>query len=333
VARVHCVDCGTDVAVDPLGQCPEGHLLPATGTRVSTAIGSAEPYPDEPVPWVGQVVLEEPTAAVVAERTAQPSAAPGLAPAQRETDPGDLLRELGDLSSDAPAASSPAPSAPPPAAPPVPATPSTMAMASATSPPPTTNGHGASNGHAASNGHTAAGNGHAPASADLTELSALEQAILSLETGSARTEAPAPQTGPATDVDDDLGRLFDDLDGLGDTTPAPAAPTTPAPTQSPTDFRAPVPPPPAVGAPPAPSAAPRARRSSAQPAQADSPQPQYQALADVADLAAANGDRPAAPETAATETPAPPARPAIDTMNFTAKGGPTKGRRRRFLGR
>lgn len=328
MARVHCVDCGIDVAVDPLGQCPEGHLLPAAGARVSSAIGSDEPYPDEPVPWVGQVVLDEPVETVetvVAERTAQPSAAPGLAPAQRETVPGDLLRELGDLSSDAHAGTaSPTPGAP--------ARPDLPPSATATVTAPPASGHAPT-----TNGHTPAANDHTPeataATSELSELSALEQAVQSLETGSTRDaaptqqpeaptqqpEAPAPQAGaPATDLDDDLGRLFDDLDGLGDEAPANSLAATPAAA-----------PPPAPSASPAP-AAPSAPPAPPAPASGES---QWEALADVADLAAGEHTEVSPPSAAAPPAEAPPARPAIDTMNFTAKGGPTKGRRRRLLGR
>jgi hypothetical protein len=307
VTRVHCVDCGTDVVVDPLGHCPDGHLLPATGTRVSTAIGSHEPYPDEPVPWVGRVALDESEPEPVVERTAQAQAAPGLAPAEREPAPGDLLRELGDLGGD------PAPDL-----------------------PPAPSGASAGNGHApATDAHAPGANGHgrtapvgptpsravpghtAEAGLELSELSALEHAIQALDGSSTGTPAPPAGTpaGETGDVDDDLGRLFDDLDGLGHGTPADPAPTGPT---------ADLPPPVATATPPPPPAP-----------VAD--EPRWEALSDVAGLAAADADERSVPTPAAVASSGPEReahRAGIDTMNFTARGGSTgSGRRRRLFGR
>lgn len=372
MSRVHCIDCGTDVAVDPLGQCPAGHLLPANGRRVTDAIGNGEPHPDEPVPWVGEVqIAAAETETVPAHRAAQPRSAPGLEPAQEEVDSGDLLRELGALGIDdggTPAAAVPSSPAP-------------------TGPAPAVNGHAADthgpgvNGHAADardpavDGHSAAAqgpgvNGHTAADAtvdggprDASELSALEQALQALgesdhddasapaETGhddasasvpaasapppaapDAPPAAPAPPPAasaspPPTEVDD-FGGLFDEVDtsGHGAATPPPAAASPAAPPPDAVQPAAPVPPPP-----PAPS-----------PAQGQDPAaPRWEALADVADLAAADtGADPGAesdgggdPGDAGSAPSGQGPRPAIDTMNFTAKGGPGKGRRRKLFGR
>ena len=50
MSRVHCLDCGMSVVVDPNGVCPEGHTVGAAGARVASAIGSDIPFPDEPKP-------------------------------------------------------------------------------------------------------------------------------------------------------------------------------------------------------------------------------------------------------------------------------------------
>ena len=292
MSRVHCVDCGTDVAVDPLGQCPAGHLLPANGVRISSAIGSHEPYPDEPVPWVGQVDLEVPEPVTVPERPAQPHAAPGLAPAERDTVPSDLLRELGALGSDEP---DPVPTRP--------TTPAPGAPVQTNGHAPATNGH-ENNGHAV-DGHPAAppvqaapaanGNGHAPG-AELSEFSALEQAIQSLDGAASHEAAPAAGSAAAPAADDDFGQLFADLEGLGNEEPT--EPTAAAPAPAPAASRPPPPPP-----------------APAQPA------------------AGAHDRIPSEPVRAERDdVPEPePARPALDTMNFTAKGGPGRGGKRRKL--
>lgn len=307
MSRVHCLDCATDVVVDPLGHCPEGHLLPANGRRVSDAIGSHEPYPDEPEPWVGQVELEAPEPAhATATRSAQPAAAPGFAPAEREAASVDLLRELGALGSDEPV---PSPTTPP----------------AANGHAPSVNGHATTpNGHATAPGgdvpgartrpgdddptptpHASAAPPHATphteAGSEFSELSALEQALQSLEDDTSRSHpAPnAPEPAPAP-FDDDLGRLFDDLGGSdGDASVAPGTagdtssePPSTAPTTPPSEAPSEVTPPPATSSPsPAPTSA---------------------------------------DDTAEGEPP----RATIDTMNFTAKGGPVGGgRRRRLFGR
>lgn len=59
MSRVQCLECGIAVVVDPTGTCPEGHAVGGSGVRVANAMGSAEPHPDEPEPWVATVVLDE----------------------------------------------------------------------------------------------------------------------------------------------------------------------------------------------------------------------------------------------------------------------------------
>jgi hypothetical protein len=108
VPFAHCLDCGTSALVDPSGRCPEGHVVGAAGARVTAAIGSATPHPDEPQPWVRQVELDPAAldAARPAPRVARPLSVPATDQPVR-TDRAavsaaaeDLLRELhalGDL--------------------------------------------------------------------------------------------------------------------------------------------------------------------------------------------------------------------------------------------
>ena len=285
MSRAHCLDCGTDVPVDPLGHCPEGHLLPAQGRRVESAIGSDDHHPDEPEPWVGQVDPPEAEAPEDVVPSAQPQTAPGLAPAQPETSTGDLLRELGSLHTpDDPPASTPG-HADPPAAPDATAEPTSPAPS--VTPPP-----------AASSPST----GNA-----VSEQSALEQALQSLEDSHAVPAAPEPakQPSPAPALDDDLSSLFDELDGLGagesnGSSPAAhdAPPTAPPPTAAPSQ--------PPTAPPPAPAPPPMDAPTSPPPG----------------DEHAANGHHAAHDDTAPR---------GMDTMNFTAKGGAMNGRRRRRL--
>ena len=311
MSRVHCLDCGTDVPVDPLGHCPAGHLLPAKGHMVESAIGSDDHHPDEPEPWVGQVdppAAEDPGATAP---SAQPQAAPGMAPAEREPDAGDLLRELGALGAD----DDPGPPT------------STRDAPGPSSPPPST---------AATNGH-AAGDAVPPASREpdtaVSEHSALEQAIQSLDdshsTSAAAPQQPAPAPAPA---DDGLAALFDEIEGLGDETTGPptaAAPASPAPAPAaPTGETPPPPPAPSSEAPTsqehAPQAPPRRARRSAPAAQ-----PQGEARSDVATLASQTGTDQAPDDTPEDAGNAAPR--SVDTMNFTAKGGDMNGRRRRRI--
>ncbi len=289
MSRAHCLDCGTDVPIDPLGHCPEGHLLPAQGRRVERAIGNDDQHPDEPEPWVGRVDPPDATAPEDIVPSAQPQTAPGLAPAQQEASTGDLLRELGSLQTpDAPPTSAPG-HADRPAAPNATAEPSSPA-ASATPPP------------AASSPST---------DNAVSEQSALEQALQSLEDSHAVPTAPetAEQPGPAPALDDDLSSLFEELEGIGggeSNGSTPAAPDSP---------------PPAAPSPPSPTAAP------SQPPTAPPPSPAPPPMD--APTSPPPGDEHAANGHDAAHTDM--TSRGMDTMNFTAKGGAMNGRRRRRL--
>ena len=52
MSRVHCLECGAQVVLDPRGVCPEGHHVGASGARVEQAMGNEMAHPDEPEPWV-----------------------------------------------------------------------------------------------------------------------------------------------------------------------------------------------------------------------------------------------------------------------------------------
>ena len=103
VPFAHCTDCGTPALIDPSGRCPEGHLVGAAGARVAAAIGSASPHPDEPHPWVREVVLEPVDLEDHAPRVARPlsvRSTPDVVGAPDAAGAEDLLRELhalGDL--------------------------------------------------------------------------------------------------------------------------------------------------------------------------------------------------------------------------------------------
>lgn len=78
MSRVHCIDCGTAVVVDPTGYCPEGHHVGSAGARIEAAIGVAVPHPDEPEPWVATVELADaaPPESDQEPRAARPPTAP-----------------------------------------------------------------------------------------------------------------------------------------------------------------------------------------------------------------------------------------------------------------
>lgn len=310
MSRAHCLDCGTDVPVDPLGHCPEGHLLPAHGRRVESAIGSDDQHPDEPEPWVATVALGEAAEPGPHAPSAEPQAAPGMAPAERETSTGDLLRELGSLSEPddpAPPPGGEAPSAsasPPPAGPPTTSPDADRAPPGGPDTPP------------------------APAGPDtaVSEHSALEQALQSLDvthdTPAPPASPPSSPTGPAPSAPpaDDLSSLFEELDGLGEDTHddgGHAAPTTPPPAATP-------PPPPAAA--PAPSEQPAP--PTAPPPAGDDDRPTRRALREAGELASAPPE--ADEHTGNGHEAQAPAR-GLDTTNFTAKGGAMNGRRRRRL--
>jgi hypothetical protein len=100
VARVHCIDCATTVIADPAGRCPEGHLVGAAGARIETALGRDVEHPDEPVPWIAEVVLDAPEPEIEAPRPIRPVSVGTVDPAAAD-EPADsdaLLRELHSLS-------------------------------------------------------------------------------------------------------------------------------------------------------------------------------------------------------------------------------------------
>ena len=103
--RVPCPACATDVVVDPLGRCPEGHEVATAVDRVTSAIGTATDHPDEPEPWTAIVEPEEVDDDAMAEpppiqvRRPEPVRAPGHdpQPLDAEVDADDLLSELHSL--------------------------------------------------------------------------------------------------------------------------------------------------------------------------------------------------------------------------------------------
>jgi hypothetical protein len=373
VARVHCLDCGDHVVVDPMGRCPDGHHVGAAGARVAGAIGSDVPHPEEPEPWVARVDLDpeldaaepEPAAREVRPMSipsapAEPAADVDPSPARTE----DLLRELHELG-ELDAASTPAAVSVPSTPAPVRRVPSAPAKPAA---------------------------GPAPAAdASVEELSALEAAVQALSTshddrsvhpnGDGQVDGTASSNGnghdggnghqaSAPEVSDELRELLqgDELvrpaaeepDTRTPTAgePSPPPPTAPVVTPPPDDGfddlfgeldHAEPPAPLTPTSPPSPftratPAAPPAAPVPPTPAAftADRAPARWAVLADVADLA----DRAAAVETtppapAATEGPAPVEREpvaartgGIDLSNFTAKGGKVGGRgRRRRTGR
>jgi hypothetical protein len=310
------------VPVDPLGLCPEGHLLPAQGRRVESAIGSDDHHPDEPEPWIAQVDPPAESAAEQVVPSAEPQAAPGLAPAERETSTGDLLRELGSLH----ASDEPPPSAPGgtgPSAPSAAAVPSDVPSA-APSPAPSTTPPLASPGPDVA----------------VSEHSALEQALQSLEDSHQVPDAPVTTepAAPTPTPDDDISSLFAELEGI-DTSPAPNGSTPAAST-------APHTPPPAASQPP--TAPPQASPSQpTAPPPAQQPRPTRRSLREAGELAGAASESPASPPAHGDnghgdnghgsnghgddERDTSAAARGLDTMNFTAKGGAMNGRRRRRL--
>ncbi len=123
MSKVHCLECGRQVIVDPRGQCPDGHTVGTAGNRIEMAMGHESAHPEEPDPWVYRI---EPTevddeaepsgpgpslrvADAVADgrtngsgpaREARPVRAPGLPQGDEDDEPADaesLLRELHSL--------------------------------------------------------------------------------------------------------------------------------------------------------------------------------------------------------------------------------------------
>lgn len=330
MSRVPCVECSTDVVVDPGGYCPSGHHLPSAGARVEAGIGSELVHPDEPEPWVGRIEPDEVAAvSAPAPRVATPRAAPGLEPAAPPPPAAqDLFAELGALN-DEPAAdpavpqrpdqgSAPAPESWTPGA--MPPTEAPSAAGSSAEPwasPAVPDDHGGQT--------TAPGPADRPEAREaLSEISALEAAVQSLS-----DEPPSAPPSPAASEP-----------------PTPAEPTPPPPPAAPQPTTAP------------PTAAPPA---APQPTDRDEHELRRAAFADVAALgleAAAAEETDPAPAADAPPAPTPlhhapttdeavaeepqaagaegRSTVGIDTMNFTAKGNrPRRGeaKKRRLFGR
>jgi hypothetical protein len=116
VPMTHCLACGGPVVVDPRGICPVGHDVGTQGARVEQAMGSSTAHPDEPEPWIGMVVLEDPQSSTAGAdpegielasagsaptpRPARPVAAPrgGARRTEEPIDSEALLQELHALS-------------------------------------------------------------------------------------------------------------------------------------------------------------------------------------------------------------------------------------------
>lgn len=123
MSQVHCLECGSQVVVDPRGQCPVGHTVGTPGNRIAMAMGHETAHPDEPEPWVHRIdpaevdgearqsatrtgvsvangVAEGSTNGTGPAREARPVRAPGLPAAGADAEPADaesLLRELHSL--------------------------------------------------------------------------------------------------------------------------------------------------------------------------------------------------------------------------------------------
>ncbi len=211
MSRVHCIDCGNGVVVDPSGLCPEGHHVGSAGQRIDGAIGSATPHPDEPEPWVGRVdVKVEDAPEDAAPRAIRPPAAPGadVSPAATEQiGPDDLLRELHTIGDDSPPADhAPAPSEPADVA---------------------TNGH--------ANAHSPAATPSSPTE-QTEDLTALEAAVHAMSTnGNGHADIPQPPAdpppppAPTGPTDGDGNDHLDDLDALFTSTPPEPPQPAPAP--------------------------------------------------------------------------------------------------------
>ena len=110
MSRVHCLECSTQVVLDPRGVCPEGHHVGAAGARIEQAMGHELAHPEEPEPWVYRIEPNELTL-VGASASGHTSGGPssnGTGPRQARPvrvpsfDDGDddaegLLRELHSL--------------------------------------------------------------------------------------------------------------------------------------------------------------------------------------------------------------------------------------------
>ncbi|MGM0619037.1 MAG: hypothetical protein ACQEUI_13010 [Actinomycetota bacterium] len=120
MSRVHCLECGNQVVVDPRGLCPDGHEVGTDGARIEHAIGQEAVHPHEPEPWVYRIGADEVTVparppavgsllstqgdgngnGAGPSRRARPLRAPGLPDDSSQDGSGDaesLLRELHSL--------------------------------------------------------------------------------------------------------------------------------------------------------------------------------------------------------------------------------------------
>ncbi len=117
MSRVHCLECGTSVVLDPRGVCPEGHHVGAQGARVEQAMGHELAHPDEPEPWVYRIEPGELPVGVGASastsangagtcgpggngsgpRQARPVRLTSVEPEDTSNDAESLLRELHSL--------------------------------------------------------------------------------------------------------------------------------------------------------------------------------------------------------------------------------------------
>lgn len=264
--RVTCIDCGSEVVVDPTGRCPEGHMLGPAGSRIEHAIGTDTAYPDEPEPWTATITAEEvelPSSgsedeADGATRVARPVQAPAPPPDADDgsVDTDSLFSELHTLAQggDAPqhtdngnGASPPAPPTQPPATAPstrtVPDAPATAEATDATT--------DADVRAPAAPPSTASPRRDEGTAAELSDLASLEAMLQEL------SESPSAPT-PSEPASDATGGTVAGPDAAGEATGEQRPPTPPAHARG--GDGPPPPPPPGAGdsapSPPAGDAAP-----------------------------------------------------------------------------
>ena len=251
MSRVHCIECGIAVVVDPSGLCPDGHQVGANGARIDQAMGSQAPHPQEPEPWVAAVDVGSVPTAASEPRAIRPVAAPAspAADTEDEVDSDALLQELHALS-DLDFGAAPVPVAVPPSAPTAPPVPAAVTPAPSEpreSAPRETAPLPAPEAHDAHDAHEPAGRTGAAAEA-FAELTALEAAVQTLQAGvdergadEPRLEAPARTAGHLSVVDDmaDLEDMFAMSEAEARPAPAPVAAPVAAPMPSPATFPAP----------------------------------------------------------------------------------------------
>lgn len=364
MSTAYCIACASDMVVDPTGRCANGHEVGRDGNRVAAALASNVPHPDEPEPWVGQVVLDDselPAPEPVTPRPVAPPSVPGITPsadaaARAQDDAMSELSALSDLAAlldQTPAAMPAAQPLPTPSPGPVPSstvpasTPPPPAPSSAPSPGPAPAPHAAPAAPAPV-AQDAAGWGTGSGRSALDELADLEAAMQQL---TAAEDPPAPFVQKLPPVEAAEPRVAPST--------MPAAPP-PAPRPDPS----PLPPPrlaPAAGptgaaTPPSEELFAALREVTAAPSEAPAPPPPPPLAG-----AVQTGDAPSSRRTRRSERrrsgmePAPVAATAppvpehtdertgrapsgsggtsIDISNFTAQGNLGSGRPRRFFGR